>query len=66
VRAAAVVEAHDRAKGTPRSTGDTAAKMHELSCLGDASYADAVFACWDATGCPALATCVQARLTARH
>ena len=52
----------DRLRASPRATGDTAQRMHELDCLGwrDSDYADAVLACWETAGCKAFAACVTA------
>ena len=42
----------------PRAKGDEARAIYRVQCVGERKLADAVFACWDVTGCRAFADCV--------
>lgn len=39
--------------------------LHANSCVGDANYADSIFACWDTKTCVELVACVEARRSKR-
>jgi hypothetical protein len=51
----------DRVHNSPPADPGTARALHQNSCQGSDTYADAVFDCWDSTGCDAFAACVTER-----